>query len=183
MPELARLAAGLREAKNPAREEQQKATSLQWVAYRARVELGEEKVGARGATKLGATRDWKHFGSPPGFAGLLDVDVLVIDGVPSVSGAHIVGISKLVADRLLDVDLRTAHIPVRFVVNGGAAIVTCDELGRIRCAGDTRMDPDSDPRAGERQLLLGAERLANIVFGKTLHAWGLEHVVSDDRSV
>jgi hypothetical protein len=182
------ITAGFADARKVAGPLQHAATASQFVAYKARVSLGQEQVatpeGVRTATNLDGTRQYQEAGMKPPVNGdgLLDIQVEIDGDSVRVSGARVTGISQEVADYLLEVDLASSHMTIRFVTNG-YGFITRDELGRIRASDYWRpFDSDGAISDLEAQRLRGAERVARIVMSKTMHSWGVKRVETDDAA-
>jgi len=133
-------------AKDGAHNKQTTATSVAWVAYQGRVHQGVAKVAGT-ETEVTDLRDAGKVNDKGGHgdlaanapAGLLDVVVTDFGygsgkGPYQITEARVNGVAAAVAHRLADVDLGSAKIPLRIVVNGGR-VITRDESGRVRVDG------------------------------------------------
>jgi hypothetical protein len=183
--ELSEAAGGI---SKQAQQDQMKHTAAQWLAFRARVSLGTEKVSVgdetRNATKLDRAREFDKLMPPPSAKGLLDIHVRIQDGKQWVTGARVRGISWMIADRMRDVNLRAEHVPVRLVLNDGIGYITRDEAGRVRYSGFIKLDPDSTPGTAfdEKQELRTAQLISDRVLSKSLAQWGVSVVDTDDAN-
>ncbi len=197
------LARGMASASAVADQIQHHATSLEWIAAVARgangATGGELPDGSKAdTTNLDGTRGYgaETWYSESGVAkhdGVLDIHVeLPVGRTPvemsgfKVKSASIVGVSQELADKLVDLHLAHAGIPIRLVVSGHPALITRDELGRVRINGylltkDASNDGGS-PQWTEAHMHRGAKLLVDRVLSKTLRAWGIEAPKSDDAT-
>ena len=104
-----------------------------------------------------------------------------------VFAAYASGIAQATLERIQRTDLRGAKVPLRIVLgrnDAQTAIITLDEAGRIRVAGDLsllrRMDPDHRVPTTEAGAFPAAAALVEKVLGKTLDGWGVT-IRTDDR--
>lgn len=197
------LARGMASASAVADQIQQQATSLEWIAAVARRANGSTQAklpdGSEAeTTKLDAARsyDAETWYSESGVAkhdGVLDIHVELPVGMTpvemsgfKVKSASITGVSQELADRLVDLHLAHAGIPIRLVVSGHPALITRDELGRVRINGYLlTKDASSDggpPHWTEAHMHRGAKLLVDKVLSKTLRAWGIEAPKTDDAT-
>jgi hypothetical protein len=169
-----------------ARAEQMRHTTAKWLAYRTRVSLGTETAatseGSVTVGKLDKARAFDKLEAPSMTKGLLDIRVELADGKPHVKGAAIRGASRLLAGRLLRLDLRAEHVPVRIVIGDDSGFITRDEAGRVRYSGHLHLDRDAAAPAPieERQELRTAQTIVDVVLGRTLAGWGIAAVEHDD---
>lgn len=169
------------------------ATATQWVSYVAQGKLGAETVGAkdheRDVTRMDALRKNRPgYGPTPELAaapvaGVLDIEVYIGTDrrVQEVKSARLDGVSQLIGDRLLKMDLRHAKIPVR-IRYGVADVITVDEAGRVRTVSQHGIDADTFGEDREVQKIRGAQRAVDELFAKTLASWGIVHVATDDKA-
>jgi hypothetical protein len=103
-----------------------------------------------------------------------------------VTGASITGVSQEIADKLVRLHLAQAGIPVRLVVSGHPALITRDELGRVRINGYLLTKDNSSgggpPKWSEAHMHRGAKMLVDKVLAKTLQEWGIEAPTTDDAT-
>lgn len=71
----------------------------------------------------------------------------------------------------------TTAFPVRISLHGGLTIITVDEAGRVRVAGAPLMHKGSNT---EIQQLKEAQHIVDVVMSKTLAAWGVQQVQTND---
>lgn len=188
-----------------------RAMGLQWITTVARRSLGEDQATLPDGSKTTTTqldrarvysdRGWFSAPGTPAHDGVLDIHVdLPVGSTPvETSGLHvrsaaITGVSQPLADRLINTNLRDAGIPMRFVVHGHPALITRDEIGRVRINGYLLT---KDGIAGGREdgtgvkwteahMHQGAKFLVDKVLSKTLEAWGIKlstnRIHTDDAS-
>lgn len=179
------IASGLSEAMNDAKEKQSDATAQQFMAYMARVKLGDEEVstesGATNVTNLQPQRKYRNLDPAALAAGVLEIDVERDHetGGVSVSGARVHDISHLIADRLRKQPLAGSGVPLRFSVTRGTSMITVDEAGRVRVGGAALLQHGP---LTEAQQIREAERIVRAVLSKTLAQWGLERIETNDAS-
>lgn len=183
---VAGMAAGLRESQRGAQMAQMQETSAQWLGYKARAALGVEEASRDRTTvtvtKLVKAREFDKMEPPTSVGGLLDVHMARSGETWRVTGASVNGVSALVADRLLTMNLAGARIPIRFVLVNGAGYVTRDEAGRVRYSGFLHLDPDGQPGMPDETVeLRGAQRIVDIALGRSLADWGIKSVSTDDE--
>jgi hypothetical protein len=192
------LANGMKAAAQTATAFHANALSLQWIAAAARESLGEEQAqlpdgSTAETTKLESVRDYGERGwyketNVPTHDGVLDIHVDVpVGSTPldpeqvKVRSASMTGIAQAMADRLIHLNLRDAGIPLRFVVHGHPALITRDEIGRVRINGYllTEDGVSAGRKEGtgvkwtEAHMHVGARALVNKVLSQTLAAWGI----------
>lgn len=195
---------GLEAGKKVGPKHQREATAAKWVDFVAQGKHGTAKVGNKNVTKLDELHKELPRGSPessnfwgansyPG-KGVLEITVNVDDEHHvAVDGAQLDGVSRLIGDRLLKMDLRTAGIPMRLnVTNSGYRrstvardVITVDEAGNVRTSGPRQYEENTENEGdvkGEAQNIQGAKHIVDKVLSKTLSAWGVSHVESDDKS-
>jgi flagellar motor switch/type III secretory pathway protein FliN len=177
-------------ASESAAAKQAAATSLEFVALNARTKLGTEEAPKNSAdlhetTKMAeqgvdAPDHWFTGGPTKLASGVLEVNVTRdrFTKAVTVSSARINNVARLIANRLLPLDLRHAGIPVRLVVNG-YTVITLDEIGRVRVSGVALVD---DGQPNEAQQILEAEHVVDTVFSKPLGRWGLSQIDTNDAS-
>jgi hypothetical protein len=183
---LTRATAAVQQAGSKAESEQARATSLQLLAFKARLELGDESVrsgsGIHPVTKMDDARHGDRvFDDPRTPDGLLDIRVTLTAGKPHVHGARVEGVSREVVERLLDADLANARIPMRITLNG-VGHITRDEAGRIRYSGFVPLDADMTSIEDELSQIRGAQRIADEVLSRSLKGWGVASIETDDAS-
>ena len=182
---VAAMGAGFDAAATRAEQAQAQATAVQLATYRARTKLGEEMVhtNAGGVTVTKLEGERKQGASKLQLAdlasGVLEISAQMgASQEVTVQGARMLDVASITADRLLSMDLRNTGIPIRIVLDGMVGI-TLDEAGRIRMAGPPLSR--SGPWTEEQQIQQG-ERIARIVLGKSLGAWGIRQVQTNDQN-
>lgn len=112
-----------------------------WVSTVARLNLGQEAThtsnqAAGTSAVMDATRKLDGAGHAKSANGVLDV--YVTNG--RIEAAKLNGVSQEIADRLADLSLAHAPMPVRFILGSqnepNPTIITRDDAGRVRVAGD-----------------------------------------------
>ncbi len=207
-PEQARAAMitlehGLASASAVADQIQAHATKLEWIAAVARAANGETKAELPDGSKAETTNldKARNYGAETWYSespaakhdGLLDIHVELPVGMTpvemsgfKVKSASITGVSQEIADKLIDLHLAHAGIPIRLVVSGHPALITRDELGRVRINGylltKDNSAGDGPPRWTEAHMHRGAKLLVDKVLSKTLRGWGIEAPKSDDAT-
>jgi hypothetical protein len=143
-----------------------------WVSLVARGSHGASDVTVHGerrkTTKLG------------GFelgAGLLRIHADVDGaGMPTnVRSARIDGISQEIADELLEQNLSRVPIPL-MIEKGRGEFITRDEAGRVRVV-VSRWTADMEP-----QRIHAAEQFVDGLLARSLRAWGLDRIKTDDTT-
>ncbi|MDQ3364038.1 MAG: hypothetical protein M3680_01225 [Myxococcota bacterium] len=179
------------------------ATKLGWIAAVAHQAHGVTAVDRPDGSKAETTnldrarsygsRGWYTETRAPTHDGVLDIHVeLPVGATPvemsglRVKSASITGVSQEVADWLMDYQLATAGIPIRLVVSGHPALITRDELGRVRINGylltKDATSGGSVPQWTEAHMHRGAKLLVDKVLSRTLRAWGIGPPTSDDAT-
>jgi hypothetical protein len=180
------------EASKTAVEIQASATSSQFVTYKARTTLGKESVktatGEREVTQL--DKPQKQTGKSKldplePVDGLLQLQVAMGANDPgeAPSGVRVVsatlnGVAQLIADRLLDVNLRQSGLPILLV--GDRLHATIDELGRVKNSEQTVVRANHFDTVPKEQTSADAQRIADVVFSRTLADWGIQKVQTND---
>jgi len=171
------LEVGMHQASETAAEQRQQIESeRQWTSIVARSSNGTDTVRVNGeerdVTTLGrATRATR---------GVLRIRATVrpgpeTDEVQAVKSASMDGISQELADRMHRQDLSAAPVAVMIIAESeiGTSIITRDEVGRVRQrVGDAGNEASQHRRA---------QALCDRVLAKTLVAWGIERIVTDDE--
>ena len=173
-----------------AEQHQRQATVSQWFAFKARIENGyEELPGDVVVTDLDDARPEHATIFPAPLSGLVDIGVDVDDGAARPVAAYVRGVAQAAADDVTRVNLADAHVPVRLVLGWEQpepTIVTRDEAGRVRVAGDLRRLAAFDERGNVPADEIQAERAARLVcdtvLARTLEEWHVQ-VLTDDQSV
>jgi hypothetical protein len=195
---IAVLAEAMDSAATVAAVVQASATELQWIASTARQSMGETNARLPDGSSVAVAnldkareygpRSWSKASGVPTHDGVLDIHVdLPVGSTPvEVSGfkvlsAAITGISQEAADRLLGVNLADAGIAIRLIVRGHPALITRDEIGRVRVNGYL-LTTGQGVTWSEQQMHLGATFLVDQVLAKPLVRWGVKHVKSDDAT-
>jgi hypothetical protein len=184
---MAGIETGFERAADAADAKQAQATTAQWLAYRSRLGLGEETVktphGEQKVTKLDAQRGHDSPLEPVSSAnGVLEIDVSrQVPGKVHPWAARLNGIASSTAERLLGMNLRNSGVPIRIIVNG-SSVVTLDEAGRVRSSGPTLTPEASEPDGTEVANNLEAQRIVQVVLEKSLKAWGIKHVTTNDTA-
>lgn len=186
------LAEGLGTASVSADKLQANATKLQWITALAHQRHGTEAIpGPDGntheVTNLEGTRGTEDPRQElPNFDAILDIEIDVPAGSTpieesgfKVMGASIVGVSNAVASTLARVDLANAGIPIRLLVSGHPAVITRDELGRVRVTGHL-LTQGQGLAWTEASMHRGAKFLVDKVLGKTLEHWGVKTIKTND---
>jgi hypothetical protein len=191
---------GLEAGKKAGPKHQREATAAKWVDFVAQGKHGTEKAGSKTVTKLdklhkqmpeGLTSAmWANWQNAVAGKGVLEITVDMDDDHVTVEGARLDGVSRLIGDRLLKMDLRRAGIPIRLVTSvthSGVPrdVITIDEAGNVRTGGPHQYEKNTENEGdakGEAQNIQGAKRIVDKVLAKTLSAWGVAHVESDDKS-
>ncbi|HEU0036390.1 MAG TPA: hypothetical protein VFQ53_37515 [Kofleriaceae bacterium] len=157
---------------------QQEESERQWVSLVAQSAHGSDEVMAGGRT-MRAT----HLDRAPGSSdGLLTIHAVPSDVTPgivrSVVRATMTGISQEVCDGLHETDLQRAMLPLKIILVDGAgkptAQITRDEVGRVRRVAFAELD--------EVQWHRDAESIVQHVCSRTLKAWGVAAIESDDTT-
>jgi hypothetical protein len=165
---------------------QAQATTSQWLAYTARLGIGQETVktanGDRAVTKLASQREHESPLQLTGLAnGVLQIDVSRNSEKIRPQSARLYGIANTTAERLRGMNLRNSGVPIRFVVNGWS-VVTLDEAGRVRSSGPNLTPEHSEPGDMEAANNMEAERIVQVVLEKSLKAWGIDKITTNDTS-
>lgn len=135
------VASAFDESRADAKLKQADAIAPAWVSTVARMNLGGEETHTRNqaagsAAVMDSTRKLDGAGHVRSANGVLDV-YLRND---RIVGAKLNGVSQEVADRLADLPLAHAPVPIRFILGGenepNPTIITRDDAGRVRVAGD-----------------------------------------------
>lgn len=167
----------LAEQTGPAKETQKHETAAAWVAFRARLSMGAEEVGAADheeVTKLAAARPARPSPVMESIRGLLDLDIDVAHGAPFVERATANGVSKSLVTELVGINLKEQRMPLRFVVGRNEpepTIITRDEAGRLRITGAferLRGFVGDEPITNEAQAELAARRLVDEIMSRPL---------------
>jgi hypothetical protein len=166
-----------------AQEQQALATSQAWCAFKARDRLGVEELrDGREVTNMAGARAWTDHGLvPPRLNdGVLELSVRMNNGTPKITGAHLYGIAAHVANRLENLDLSTANLPIRIEIDN-VAFITRDEAGRLRASGAMQLIDDEASFNEEPQAIRGAERIVRAVLAKPLGKQDV-HITTDDAN-
>lgn len=123
--------------------------------------------------------------------GVLQLEVVIPRGATSIptdlvgKHARLNGIAQEIADRLAKRPLRELGIPVRIVVTGGSrAIITRDEVGRVRVTGRLPLGDRVTPDMPDVEVanIRAAMQLVDIVLAKELSSWwGRDPIQTDDE--
>ncbi len=141
------------EAADTAEQAQANAVTSQWATFVARMKLGGDQVatGQDPDAKLSAVRTGSlrphHFqGVVPPVDGVLDVYVENNGHTAArLTRAKLFGVSQSFADRIANLSLANAKMPIRLIINPGdgvPTIATRDEAGRVRITSDGN-EPDA----------------------------------------
>ena len=195
---------GLEAGKKAGPKHQRDASAAQWVDFVAQGKHGTAKAGNKTVTKM----DELHKQMPEGIygswwaawlnsaagKGVLEITVDVDNDLHiSVDGARLDGVSRLIGDRLLKMDLRAIGVPIRLNVTNTdyrrsqdpRDVITVDETGNVRTGGPRQYEKNTENEGdahGEAQNIQGAKHIVDKVLAKTLSQWGISHVESDDKS-
>ena len=188
------LEAGLEGGRLEMKKTQMSASATQWAAYVAQGTYGHEEARNKNNEPVSVTRTEELRKQETVYGdiemasrikgGVLEIYVGVGPGGGiRMGGARLDGVSRLIGDRFLRMNLRDAAIPVR-IRTGVEDVITIDEAGRIRTGGPRQYEPDQaeEGTGGEAQNLQAAERIVEIVFSKTLSQWGVSHIASNDSA-
>jgi hypothetical protein len=195
---------GLEAGKRAGPKHQREASAAKWVDFVAQGKHGTAKAGAKTVTKMDelhkqmpdrlTSSSWGTWLNSPAGKGVMEITVDVDDDLHiSVDGARLDGVSRLIGDRLLKMDLRAIGVPIRLnVTNTGYRrrtdprdVITVDEAGNVRTGGPRQYEKNTDNEGdahGEAQNIQGATHIVDKVLAKTLSQWGISHVESDDKS-
>jgi hypothetical protein len=195
---------GLEAGKKVGPKHQRDASAAKWVDFVAQGKHGTAKAGNKTVTKLdelhkqmpeGVTGSmWATWLNSVAGKGVMEITVDVDDDLHiSVDGARLDGVSRLIGDRLLKMDLRAIGVPIRLnVTNTGYRrskdprdVITVDEAGNVRSGGPRQYEKNTENEGeahGEAQNIQGAKHIVDKVLAKTLSQWGISHVESDDKS-
>ena len=177
-----------------AKQLQARASERQWVAFVAGQAVGTDEVREPMTGKLRTVTRIDQVGSSTPGVLQIDVDVTGADSITGakVRSASINGIAQEIADDLWSTELLHAGVPIRMSVTYHGAReahgrVMRDEAGRIRVEGFIPHDlpPEIEPgrpMVREEQMHHSAEALCGIVLAKSLKAWGLTGVKTDDAT-
>jgi hypothetical protein len=193
---------GMNSAARTAAQFHANALSLQWIAATAKQSLGQDETELPDGTQVETTnldraREYRNEGrlnapSVPTHGGVLDIHVdLPVGNTPvemsglKVRSASMTGVAQATVDRLTRISLREAGVPLRFVVHGHPALITRDEIGRVRINGYLLT---KDVAAGgmkwtEAHMHRGAKFLVDQVLSKTLAAWGISGVWNEPNRI
>jgi hypothetical protein len=191
---------GLEAGKKAGPKHQREATAAKWVDFVAQGKHGTEKAGNKTVTKLDRLHrqipegiygsEWINWQNAVAGKGVLEITLSFEDDHLGVESVRLDGVSRLIGDRLLKMDLRTAGIPLRLVTtttHSGVPrdVITVDEAGNVRTGGPLQYEKNTENEGeakGEAQNIRGAQHIVDKVLSKTLSAWGISHVESDDKS-
>jgi hypothetical protein len=185
-----RVLADTFEAAQPTAEVDQKAaTSAQWLAVLARVVNGPDELGGGAVvTQLADARAPGSCAPPRPLMGVLDLHLDLDHGPPRVTTATTRGVAAAVALNVVTMDLARTPIPLRIVIAADTpnpTLITRDELGRVRVAGDlvrlAAFVPHEAAPTNELQAERAARAVCELALGRTLEQWHAR-VRTDDRS-
>lgn len=171
------------------------ASEAQWVAGISQANHGVEQVettdGKRTVTDLRPSRTGLHRASDDG---LLHIEV----EIPSHSGessqdravvkrAKLLGVSSEIVAQLHRAPLAAIGLPMMITVRGGSvrAIITRDEIGRVRVEGKLPLGEPVDATSGEGEpmQIAAATRLVNTVLAQDLKSHiALDQFQHDDAT-
>jgi len=187
---VAAIQGGFDAGREVGQKQQMAATAVQWIDFVAQGRHGSKTVGRQTVTNLDNLRKPQQVYADNAIAanngkGVLEIIVGVSEDLNVlVATARLDGVARLVGDRLMKQNLRTAGIPIR-LRTGYKDVITIDETGEVRTAGPRQYEentPGEGDAGGEAQNIRGAKRIVDRVFAKTLSQWGLSHIASDDAS-
>lgn len=175
--------------------DQARIVELEWIGEVARHSLGREDVPMEDGheertTALDKAREYgprnpytetrvaKH-------DGVLDIHVDLPSGNTPVERstfkvrrASITGVSQEIAEKLKQTKLASAGIPIRLVVAGHPALITRDEIGRVRVNGWL---PNEHGKWSATHMHRAATMLVDKVLSQTLDGWGVT-IETDDAT-
>jgi hypothetical protein len=164
------------------------ASETQWMAGVAQSTFGHELVrDSKG--REATTTDTTHLRADTQYSnhnGVLELEVTVPNGKPELAwpiGASVQGIAQEIADRMWRYPLLQTPIPLLLIVHspGRVARIARDESGRIRVHGEMLL-PDGTTTDSEAQMIEPASQLARVVLSKSLAAWGVAKVATNDET-
>jgi hypothetical protein len=165
------LAQSLANAKSEASRVQAHATGTQWAAFVARSALGSETTQDGDGVGVEVTRLRNHGTLPKD--GVLDIHF--VEG--RVTRATLHGVSQATADQIAQRPLADARMPLRIVVGSGfqmgdwashPALITRDEVGRVRVEHDLSKIPGHDGSPSEAQAIAAATDLLDRILAGPL---------------
>ena len=168
---------------------QKQATAAQWFAFKAQYSNGSQALGRDTVvTDLGRARPAHPSVDPRALAGVIDIHVDLEHGPVHAVAAYSRGVAQAAAHDLDDLDLATAHVPLRLILGADEpepTIVTRDEAGRIRVSGDLGRLSEFDDRGQRPDNEIQAERAARavceLVLARPLAGWGVS-ILTDDQT-